>query len=327
MIMKEDRFLIYDTPKKMNVKLMVKKIFNYTHQFTYKGLYKVIRPQKANSASNTPQHNVSICAIFKDEADYLKEWIEFHKIVGVEHFYLYNNKSSDNYMEVLSPYIAEGTVSLKDWPKPQSQMAAYKDFMDHHARETKWVGFIDLDEYVVPNKTDTIYDFLKGFENRSSVIIYWKNFGTSGFTKRSTNRLITEDFTVAWPKYVDIGKFFFNTKYAYTPDLKRNAHMHYMWSKNKGIELPPVNVFDRICTYGINSVPCDDMPIQINHYLLKSYHEYTQKKAKRGGGVHPVGMHNYEYFFAHEMKCQSVDYHIYKYLIKLKLAMGVLDNE
>ncbi len=32
--------------------------------------------------------NVSLCAIFKDEADYLKEWIEFHRIVGVEHFYM-----------------------------------------------------------------------------------------------------------------------------------------------------------------------------------------------------------------------------------------------
>ncbi len=36
---------------------------------------------------------MSLCAIFKDEADYLREWIEFHRIVGVEHFYLYNNSN------------------------------------------------------------------------------------------------------------------------------------------------------------------------------------------------------------------------------------------
>ena len=33
---------------------------------------------------------LSICAIYRDEAPYLVEWIEFHRLVGVEHFYLYD---------------------------------------------------------------------------------------------------------------------------------------------------------------------------------------------------------------------------------------------
>jgi len=38
---------------------------------------------------------LSICAIFKDEAPYLPEWIEFHRLVGVERFFLYDNGSGD----------------------------------------------------------------------------------------------------------------------------------------------------------------------------------------------------------------------------------------
>jgi hypothetical protein len=34
-------------------------------------------------------------AIFKDEASYLPEWFEFHRLVGVERFFLYDNGSSD----------------------------------------------------------------------------------------------------------------------------------------------------------------------------------------------------------------------------------------
>lgn len=30
---------------------------------------------------------LAVCAIFRDEAPYLAEWIEFHRLVGVEHFY------------------------------------------------------------------------------------------------------------------------------------------------------------------------------------------------------------------------------------------------
>lgn len=38
---------------------------------------------------------LAVCAIFKDEAAYLREWLDFHLLMGVEHFYLYDNGSSD----------------------------------------------------------------------------------------------------------------------------------------------------------------------------------------------------------------------------------------
>jgi len=55
---------------------------------------------------------VSIVSIFRDESKYLKEWIEFHLLVGVDKFYLVNNNSIDNFNEVLSPYILSGVVEL-----------------------------------------------------------------------------------------------------------------------------------------------------------------------------------------------------------------------
>jgi hypothetical protein len=63
------------------------------------------------------KYDLAICAIFQDEAPYLKEWIEFHRLVGVEHFYLYNHRSRDHYQEVLKPYILSGLVELIDKTK------------------------------------------------------------------------------------------------------------------------------------------------------------------------------------------------------------------
>lgn len=102
--------------------------------------------------------------------------------------------------------------------------------------------------------------------------------------------------------------------------------MHSTWGKCKGIHLPPVNEFGGVCTWGINPVKNDDFSIQINHYVIKSYTEYITKKSKRGGGVHPIGMHDLDYFFEHEYKCQSIDYHAYRYLIRLKMAMNLSDK-
>ncbi|XDE60951.1 glycosyltransferase family 92 protein [Arthrospira platensis BEA 1257B] len=56
----------------------------------------------------------SICAIMRDEGCYLMEWLEFHKLVGVERFYLYNNNSVDNTQDIVIPYIQTGEVIFHD---------------------------------------------------------------------------------------------------------------------------------------------------------------------------------------------------------------------
>ena len=48
--------------------------------------------------------------MFRNEAAYLKEWIEYHHLAGVEHFWLYNNNSTDQWQDVLQPYIDWGIV-------------------------------------------------------------------------------------------------------------------------------------------------------------------------------------------------------------------------
>ena len=47
---------------------------------------------------------LSIGAIFKNEAPYLKEWIEHYLARGVDHFYLINDNSDDNYLKILNQY-------------------------------------------------------------------------------------------------------------------------------------------------------------------------------------------------------------------------------
>lgn len=320
MAIKENKYLIFDNEKKISIITAIKYMVNFFHRLFYGILLNIIKPAKDN---RNCKYQVSICAIFKDEADYLKEWLEYHIIVGIDHFYLYNNNSSDNYMEILNSYIENGLVTLIDWPIKQGQMQAYQHWADNYKDESKWVGFIDIDEFVVPNENDNIYDFLRKFEDkRPVVIIYWKYFGSSGLKKRDIESLVTEDFTIGWYKYADIGKYFFNTKYDYVQNYRWNKKMHAMWGQCKGVMLPPVNVFDKVCTCGVNPVSTDIMPIQINHYLLKSYDEYITKKSIRGGGVNPLGVHDLEYFNYHDKYSTKEDKHIFKYIDKLKQTLN-----
>ena len=91
---------------------------------------------------------LSIVAIYRDEAVYLREWVEFHRIVGVERFFLYDNFSVDDHREVLAPYLDEGIVVLHEWPVFPGQIPAYDDALRRHGAESRWIAFIDLDEFV-----------------------------------------------------------------------------------------------------------------------------------------------------------------------------------
>ena len=58
------------------------------------------------------KHYLSVAAIFKNESLNLKEWIEHYLLHGVDHIYLINDNSSDEYEQILKPYIEKHIITL-----------------------------------------------------------------------------------------------------------------------------------------------------------------------------------------------------------------------
>lgn len=63
------------------------------------------------------KHKLSVVAIFKNEADYIYEWIAYHLLMGVEHFYIADNDSSDETAEILKKLENAGLVTYQYWPE------------------------------------------------------------------------------------------------------------------------------------------------------------------------------------------------------------------
>jgi hypothetical protein len=82
-------------------------------------------------------HFLAMAAIVKNEGRYLREWIEFHRLMGVEHFYIYDNGSTDNTPEILEPYVRTGLVTATAWPGQVQQLLAYV----HPAVAVNWSVF------------------------------------------------------------------------------------------------------------------------------------------------------------------------------------------
>ena len=321
----ENDIFVHDRKQIKTIKYYIKRLFLPLFDVFYKLiLFLNWRKIKKDTISNKKKYSFSICAIFKDEELSLKEWVEYHRLVGVDHFYLYNNLSTDNYKVILEPYIEEGIVDLIDWIlPPPSQFPAYEDCFNKYRTETQWITFIDLDEYICPFYELTIKDWISKYEMYPSVLLYWKMFGTSGLIEHDSNKLITEQYFICWEKFDDVGKVCFNTSFE-VEDITNHHLMHakvaFLWGK---IVIPPINEFYLFIRNGIHRVGfnrIEDFTIQLNHYWSKSYSLYLTNKILRGDVNNHI--RNTDFFYLHEKHNKSFDYKIWRYMIKLKIAMG-----
>jgi len=131
----------------------------------------------------TPLGRLAVCAMFRNEAPYLDEWLRFHRKVGVERFYLYDNNSDDDPQSVLRPFVDAGWVTLWDWPVPfheGAQRRAYLDCLALTRGRFRWVAFIDLDEFLFSPTGRPLPEVLESFESFPGVVVHWQCYGSAG---------------------------------------------------------------------------------------------------------------------------------------------------
>jgi hypothetical protein len=273
-----------------------------------------------NRSTKNYKYNVCLCGIFKNEAKFLDEWIQFHVVVGIDHFYLYNNNSNDNYAKILKPYIEKGIVDLIDWPFNHSQMDAYEDCYNKHRQDTNWLTFIDVDEFICPISTNNIKSWLASYKNYPGVAVHWKQFGSNGKLEHNDNELVIEQYTQCWPKPSTFTKMFCNMDF---PIIKFKTP-HTFSSKIRGIKTPPINQYKKIISLGISRRPMFAIStIQINHYWGKAYDCFVENKINRTDVYHKnnieMGQVRKNLLKSHEEMCIAKDYTIQRFLLFTKL--------
>jgi len=157
---------------------------------------------------NAHEYNLVVGTIFKDNKPYFKEWLEFHLMVGVDHFYLYDNGSTDNPYEVLAPYIEQGIVTLIDWPNQDygplkstytwvknTQETAYNHCGNLVLGKAKWMAAIDTDEFLVPIGYANLSLFLDKHDDKPGIFVWWRVYGTSNVYDIPPGKLMIELLT------------------------------------------------------------------------------------------------------------------------------------
>lgn len=124
---------------------------------------------------------LALHAMFKDEAPWLAEWLDWHFSQGVDHVFLTNDQSSDHFREVLDPYIKKGLVSLEDSiddPDFYHREQEAKNRLLRRAKDYQWIAFLDSDEFLfseIPLK-----ELLASLpSNASGMVLNWLIYGTA----------------------------------------------------------------------------------------------------------------------------------------------------
>ncbi len=240
----------------------------------------------------------AICAIIKDEAPYLREWIEYHKIHGVDKIYIYDNESTDSTMSVLSQYIKDGLIEYNFFPGKCQQLPAYQDCLTRHKHDVRWITFIDLDEFIVPLKNRTLRQILEAMpKNVGQISMEWQCFGSNGHINKPAG-LVIENYT------------------------KRRARI----SNRKSIVNPRVvyGPFVHVGDVANKTVFVKGNKLKVNHYYCKSWQEYKRRKMRGDallGDKFARETFNKATFDEHDA-CDVTDTTILRYLGLLKYALG-----
>ncbi len=273
------------------------------------------------------KYDVSLCLIFKDEGRFLKEWIDYHLTVGIDHFYLYDNNSTDNYSKVVEPYVQQGVVTLINWPYERAQVKCYKHCLETFCNETKWIGYIDADEFVCPKYAATITEWLASYAKYPAVMIDWLQFGTGGLVEHDYSRNVIEQYFSCWDDFW-MGKSFVNTRYRISNWHTEYFHHHsYVYYHLFGIKvsMPAVNQWGFISPmshgWGGGRHRVENSTIHINHYYTKAWNVYKEKM-QRPDVYFAKNAKDERKLITREMRCTQRDYTILRFLQKMRYDRG-----
>src|SRR5215211_1855340 len=225
-------------------------------------------------ALTRPRVELAVCAIFRDEARYLSEWVAFHRLMGVERFYLYDNDSADDWQRALEGFSG---VAVTPWPAHPGQFSAYADCLRRHRVDTRWIAFIDIDEFLFSPSGRQLPEVLCGFDGAAAVAVNWRCFGHGDWTERPPG-LVTESYL--WRARDDHAvnrhvKSIVKPRKVSTWIDNPHQFRHYA---------PVVGENEDPVTSAFRDPPTADL-LRINHYVLKSEAEFREKMSRRRADI------------------------------------------
>jgi hypothetical protein len=175
-------------------------------KFRYHGLYflhKIYAVWLQFYSVKPKNGKLALHVMFKDEAPFLKEWLDFHFAHGVDFIRLTNDDSADAFKAILGPYKERELVEWED-------SIAHPDFYTREefhknkalrdlGKKFQWIAFIDSDEYMFPLPGDDLKTHLPKSEKYGGLVLNWLMYGTAHVEDLKEGEFLIEQLTRRFP--------------------------------------------------------------------------------------------------------------------------------
>ena len=210
---------------------------------------------------------LGILTYFKNERSNIFEWILHYKKWGVDHIWMIDNRSEDNYN--IDEFINEGFVTI--YKEPQlGQQTAYNKYVSEIKKEVKWLGVFDMDEFLYSKENDDLKQIISNINQN--------------------NKIISIQMTIFFPSTFESAESI----------IEMNILRKCYDSDKHPKCLFNLDFLNRVSIHGFNvdkklHYTADKTLLCINHYRYGSFEYLYGIKECRGGGVHKDKYKNFGY--------------------------------
>ena len=202
---------------------------------------------------------------------YIQEWLEYHLLVGVDHFFLYDMDGGQDLAGILEPYEGAGVVTRVPWThyegtrldrggliRKTKSALAHRHFARYFGKRVRWVQKIDGDEFLYPLSGDDVVGPLRALDHNRvrGIRVPRFNFGHNGHDRRPPGLVIQSylrrEATRSSQKEMANGEKLSGNHF------RRDSHRWSYGFLKRGTLVSP----DQVDT------------LRINHYFTKSFEEF-----------------------------------------------------
>jgi hypothetical protein len=275
---------------------------------------------------------LTLGAIVRDQAHYVKEWLTFYYVIGVERMVIVLHQCRDDTEQQIrslpffSTHIKLYRVNVSSSDTSPVQVGTYKRIFAEWGPSTEWLMIADADEFYFGTVEDHLPTVLGRYEDYGGLAANWVMFGPDGHVLRPQG-LVTESLLKRLP--LDSG---------YNRSIKvvnRACDVLMPLSPHTCLTRRPIvteNYESRfIGTYGLlphaDARPSWDI-VRCNHYFVRSMEDWVEK-AHRGscnGGNKQI---NREYhlatmsMFSNFINCKEEDTAILRFVPRIKEVLSL----
>jgi hypothetical protein len=226
--------------------------------------------------------DVAIMAILKNEAPNMEEWLCHHMAIGVDHFFLYDNGSTDELHEVLKPFADHGVVTTVYFPLRGLQRDANNHVIRFFGDTAEWIAYVDIDEFLVPEHDEPISVVMARYPEAEQVLVSRKEFCYSG-QRTPVEGLVTETYREYSEQVPRMGTSEILAKPIVRPRGVARVGIHNALT----LHGRTVNTAGDPTSEEATVIESPSYAnLQMNHYFTKSWQEFQAKRTRATTSTH-----------------------------------------